>query len=128
MTGIWLGETSDRSQSHPFQVSTRGAAQQVYKAQIQRRVDPALLEQVGPQNYRLRVYPILPKGKPMHMWMTYKVMKQDNSWSLPHLNEQRNVYWNRSTQRTIDGKSVTVRDKWLRTQLPLTILHRKFIN
>lgn len=114
VTGIWLGETSDQSQSYPFQVSTRGAAQQVYKDQIQQRVDPALLEQVGPQNYRLRVYPILPKGKPMHMWMTYKVMKQDNSWLLPRLNEQRNVYWNRSTQRTIDDKSVTVAaDKWL---------------
>ena len=119
VTGLWLGETSDRSQSHPFQVSTRGAAQQVYKSQIQQRVDPALLEQVGPQNYRLRVYPILPKGKPMHMWMTYKVMKQDDSWLLPHLNEQRNVYWNQSTQRTIlqagaaDIKSIAVADRWL---------------
>ena len=113
VTGVWLGETDDRSLRYPFQVSTRGAAQQVYKNEIQRRVDPALLEQVGPQNYRLRVYPILPKGQPMHMWMTYKVMKQGNSWSLPRLNEQRNVYWNRSTQRTIDGKAVTVADKWL---------------
>ncbi len=114
VTGIWLGETDDRSLSFPFQVSTRGAAQKVYKQQVQRRVDPALLEQVGPQNYRLRVYPVLAQGQPMNMWMTYKVMKQNNSWLLPHLNEQRNVYWNQQTNRTIDGKSVTVADnKWL---------------
>jgi putative PEP-CTERM system integral membrane protein len=113
VTGIWLGETSDRSQSFPFQVSTRGAAQKIYKQQIQQRVDPALLEQVGPQNYRLRVYPILPQGKPMHMWLTYKAMKQANGWPLPQLNEQRNVYWNQRTNRTIDGKSVTLMDKWL---------------
>jgi putative PEP-CTERM system integral membrane protein len=54
----------------------------------------------------------------MHMWMTYKVMKQNNSWLLPQLNEQRNVYWNQKTKRTIDGKSVTVADnQWLSTSI-----------
>jgi putative PEP-CTERM system integral membrane protein len=120
VTGIWLGETSDRSQSFPFQVSTRGAAQKIYKEQVQQRVDPALLEQVGPQNYRLRVYPILPQGKPMHMWLTYKAMKQANGWPLPQLNEQRNVYWNQRTHRTIDGKSVTLTDKWLPESISAT--------
>jgi putative PEP-CTERM system integral membrane protein len=120
VTGIWLGETSDRSQSFPFQVSTRGAAQKIYKQQIQQRVDPALLEQVGPQNYRLRVYPILPQGKPMHMWLTYKAMKQANGWPLPQLNEQRNVYWNQRTNRTIDGKSVTLTDQWLPESISTT--------
>ncbi len=113
VTGIWLGETDNKALSFPFQVSTRGAAQKIYKEQIQRRVDPALLEQVGPQNYRLRVYPVLPQGQPMNMWMTYKVMKQDNSWPLPQLNERRNVYWNRNTNRTIDGKAVALGNQWL---------------
>jgi putative PEP-CTERM system integral membrane protein len=113
VTGIWLGEADNKALSYPFQVSTRGAAQKVYKEQVQRRVDPALLEQVGPQNYRLRVYPVLAQGQPMNMWMTYKVMKQDNSWPLPQLNERRNVYWNRNTNRTIDGKPVALNDKWL---------------
>jgi putative PEP-CTERM system integral membrane protein len=113
LTGIWLGEADNKALSYPFQVSTRGAAQKVYKEQVQRRVDPALLEQVGPQNYRLRVYPVLAQGQPMNMWMTYKVMKQGNSWPLPQLNERRNVYWNRNTNRTIDGKSVALNDQWL---------------
>jgi putative PEP-CTERM system integral membrane protein len=122
VTGIWLGETDDRSLRFPFQIATRGAAQKIYKQQVQRQVDPALLEQVGPQNYRLRVYPVLPKGQAlMHMWMTYSVLKQDGGWPLPHLNEQRNVYWNRYTKRTIpqsvgstnDSKSLSAAGEWL---------------
>lgn len=113
LTGIWLGETDNKALSHPFQVSTRGAAQKIYKEQLVQRVDPALLEQVGPQNYRLRVYPVLAQRQPMHMWMTYKVMKQANSWPLPHLNEQRNVYWNQQTDRSIDGQSVGSNSQWL---------------
>ncbi len=113
VTGIWLGEADDKSLSYPFQVSTRGAAQKVYKEQLRQRVDPALLEQVGPQNYRLRVYPILAQGQPMNMWLTYKVMKQANSWPLPQLSERRNVYWNRNTNRTIDSKSIALNDQWL---------------
>ncbi len=113
VTGVWLGETDDRARRFPFQISTRGAAQQVYKNQVQQRVDPALLEQVGPQNYRLRVYPVLAKGQPMHMWMTYKVLNQDGNWPLPHLNEQRNVYWNRSTKRTIGNQAIAGAGEWL---------------
>ncbi len=113
LTGIWLGEADNKALSYPFQVSTRGAAQKIYKEQLVQRVDPALLEQVGPQNYRLRVYPVLAQGQPMNMWMTYKVMKQANSWPLPQLNEQRNVYWNRNTNRSIDGKSVVSNNQWL---------------
>ncbi len=115
VTGVWLGETADRSRRFPFQIATRGAAQKTYKAELQRQVapvDPALLEQVGPQNYRLRVFPVL-ANQPMHMWMTYKVMNKDGIWPLPHLNEHRNVYWNKNTQRTIDNKPVATSGKWL---------------
>jgi putative PEP-CTERM system integral membrane protein len=116
VTGVWLGETADLARRFPFQIATRGAAQKTYKAELQRQVapvDPALLEQVGPQNYRLRVFPVL-ANQPMHMWMTYKVMQQDGIWPLPQLNEYRNVYWNRNTQRTIDNKPVAAADgKWL---------------
>jgi putative PEP-CTERM system integral membrane protein len=116
VTGVWLGEADDRARRFPFQIATRGAAQKTYKAEVQRRVapvDPALLEQVGPQNYRLRVFPVL-ANQPMHMWMTYKVIKQDGIWPLPHLNEHRNVYWNKNTQRTIEDKPIAAaRGEWL---------------
>ncbi|MGB7417054.1 MAG: TIGR02921 family PEP-CTERM protein [Thermosynechococcaceae cyanobacterium] len=128
VTGLWLGETADLAQRYKYTVAPRGAAQQVYNDQVRRSVDPALLEQVGPRNYRLRAFPIppvgqdsLPKdGKPdmMHLWMTYNVMKQNDQWMLPTLNERRNVFWTPKTQRTINGKPLKGNDQWLPASLP----------
>lgn len=119
VTGMWLGNTANRADSFPFQISTRGAAQQVYNQEVSRRVDLALLEQVGPQNYRLRAFPIpaLGNGK-MHLWMTYKVMKQDTGWIMPKLNERRNVYWTDSTQRKVNGNVVPKQAQWLPSVIP----------
>lgn len=128
VTGLWLGETSDLAQRYKYTVSPRGAAQQVYNDQVRRSVDPALLEQVGPNNYRLRAFPIPPAGRDtlpkdgqpdkMHLWLTYKVMKQDNQWKLPTLSERRNVFWNSQTQRTINGQSQRNSDDWLPAFIP----------
>lgn len=86
VTGLWLGETDDRDERLPFQVAPRGAAQQVYLEERTRRVDPALVEQVGPRQYRLRAFPVPARvwtgesgepearaGKPLHLWMTFVV-------------------------------------------------------
>jgi putative PEP-CTERM system integral membrane protein len=107
-TGVWLGESNDLNKRFVFTVSPRGAAQQVYTNQTVRRVDPALLEQVGPGNYRLRAFPVLPKGqKPMHLWLTYKAMQQpDGGWPLPQLQEKRNIFWTGASQRKINGKAI----------------------
>ncbi|WP_019501921.1 TIGR02921 family PEP-CTERM protein [Pseudanabaena sp. PCC 6802] len=130
LTGVWLGDRDRKSASFPFTVSTRGAAQKVYNTEVQRRVDPALLEQVGPQSYRLRVFPILPnfnrdatgKQSEMHMWMTYKVMGQvgspANGWPLPQLAERRNVFWDKNTKRTFNGQAIASEDKWFEPLLP----------
>ncbi|MEL6224409.1 MAG: TIGR02921 family PEP-CTERM protein [Cyanobacteria bacterium J06627_8] len=127
VTGLWLGETGDRTQRYEYIVSPRGAAQEVYNEQVQRRVDPALLEQVGPRNYRLRAFPIPPvwqdtlpeDGEPdkMHLWLTYKVIKQNDQWILPALNERRNIFWTDNTKRTINGVTQSAIDDWL----PLSI-------
>ncbi len=114
VTGLWLGEKADRATSFPFQVSTRGAAQKIYTQQVVRNVDPALLEQVGPRNYRLRAFPIPAQGNgKMHLWMTYKTLKQGSHWPMPTLNEKRNVYWTNGTQRRINGKADAAQDQWL---------------
>jgi putative PEP-CTERM system integral membrane protein len=114
VTGLWLGETANRATSFPFQIATRGAAQQVYTEQVVRNVDPALLEQVGPRNYRLRAFPIPAQGRgKLHLWMTYKTMKQGNHWPMPTLNEKRNVYWTKGTQHRINGKAASAQDQWL---------------
>ncbi len=109
LTGLWLGDTDNRALRFPYVVSPRGAAQEVYNDQVRQRVDPALLEQVGPRNYRLRAFPIpgrqpLSTDRPeMHLWLTYKVMQHSGSWPLPHLSERRNIFWNRRTRRTVNG-------------------------
>ncbi|MDX2214368.1 MAG: TIGR02921 family PEP-CTERM protein [Oculatellaceae cyanobacterium bins.114] len=128
VTGVWLGTNGDRSQRFPFVVSPRGAAQQVYNGEVERATimvaeDPALLEQVGPQQYRLRVFPIPAQitntpGQ-LHLWMTYKVMQQPDGWALPHLSEKRNVFWNSKTVRQRNGHSTNLpTEDWLEASLP----------
>ena len=42
-------------------VAPRGAAEKVYQDSMRRNIDPALISQVGPNTYRLRVFPVLSK-------------------------------------------------------------------
>ncbi|NJK66640.1 MAG: TIGR02921 family PEP-CTERM protein [Microcoleus sp. CSU_2_2] len=134
VTGIWLGDTGDLNKRFVFTVSPRGAAQQVYNQQVAERVDPALLEQIGPKQYRLRAFPIPVKRqftqtdgpKEMHLWLTYKVMRQPQGWAMPKLAEKRNIFWNQNTRRLIAGKEVKyngkqARETWLPEYLPATL-------
>ncbi|MEG4206028.1 TIGR02921 family PEP-CTERM protein [Microcoleus sp. Pol7_A1] len=133
VTGIWLGDTKDLKKRFAFTVSPRGAAQQVYNQQVVERVDPALLEQIGPKQYRLRAFPIPVKREfsgtqtdapmEMNLWLTYKVMRQPQGWAMPVLAEKRNIFWNQNTRRTIAGKEVKYsgkegRETWLPPFLP----------
>jgi len=131
VTGIWLGDTGDLKKRFVFTVSPRGAAQQVYNQQVRERVDPALLEQVGPKQYRLRAFPIPPKREftqnngptEMHLWLTYKVMRQPQGWAMPILAEKRNIFWNQNTRRVIGGNeikysSTEAKETWLPTFVP----------
>ena len=118
VTGVWLGESANKEQRFTYTVSPRGAAQQVYNEEVNRRVDPALLEQVGPRNYRLRAFPILPHGQgQMHLWLTYKVMQQEGGWALPQLQERRNIFWNQKTPRVWQGVA-TQSQEWLSKIIP----------
>ena len=127
-TELWLGE-ADLAERYRFVVSPRGAAQQVYKQEIERAQqtraeDPALLEQVGPQQYRLRVFPIPRRERPgepgiTHLWMTYQVSQQEGAWPLPQLTEKRNLYWTPKTERRRLGHSFTdAEDVWYETAIP----------
>jgi putative PEP-CTERM system integral membrane protein len=120
LTGVWLGDTANRAQRFPFTVSPRGAAQQVYTQEVKRRVDPALLEQVGPRSYRLRAFPVpSAPGKQLHLWLTYQVMKQEAGWPLPQLSERRNLFWTAATQRRLNGQRFRqAQDVWLPTVIP----------
>jgi putative PEP-CTERM system integral membrane protein len=118
LTGVWLGNSPDREKRDAFRVSPRGAAQQMYREQVNIKIDPALLEQIGPRQYRLRVFPIEPTrwewdmdrqkriqtdGAQLYMWMTYLVLANDKNWPLPLLAEKVNVYWDQQSLRTING-------------------------
>ncbi len=118
ITGLWLGETENKNERFAFQVSPRGAAQEVYNSQVERTrpVDPALLEQVGFGQYRLRAFPVPPRRtsreinegiapRKLHLWLTYKVMKQEQGWALPKLAEKRNIFWTGQTKRIRNGKT-----------------------
>ncbi|MBD1923009.1 TIGR02921 family PEP-CTERM protein [Microcoleus sp. FACHB-831] len=132
ITGVWLGDTENRANRFPFIVSPRGAAQKIYTQEVRRQVDPALLEQVGPRQYRLRAFPIPAKlapgqqGSPerpseMHLWLTYKVMQKQSGWAMPELAEKRNIFWNKDTKRIYNGQVVeSAQEDWLPSFLPAT--------
>lgn len=129
ITGLWLSAGPEPRRDFAYTVAPRGAAQQVYKDQRTRGVDPALVEQVGPRQYRLRIFPI-PRdgqGRPepiMHLWMEWSVLDDGAGWRLPQLVEARNVYWDEDdTKRTIDGVEVE-HNGWLFTRIDAHVERR----
>ena len=136
ITGLWLGNSDNRAERFAYRVAPRGAAQQVYRDQVRVNVDPALVEQIGPRQYRVRAFPIEPKtlgyeaqsefgyrasfvrqGPPVHLWLTWRALANENQWTLPYLAEKRNVYWDNNTRRTINGQSFQ-NSAWLPSTLP----------
>lgn len=143
ITGAYLGNSDNRAERAVYRVSPRGAAQQAYREQVRRNIDPALVEQIGPRQYRVRVFPIEPKtlgyqteqfgfrssfvrqGPPLHFWLTWRVLANVSpendlhGWTLPYLAEKRNAYWDEKTTRTSGGKPLTVnQDDWLPATIP----------
>ncbi|NTU85386.1 MAG: TIGR02921 family PEP-CTERM protein, partial [Chloroflexales bacterium] len=134
LTGLWLGNGPEREQRFVYQVAPRGAAQAVYQSEVRRSVDPALLEQIGPRQYRLRVFPVqqrgwrwqednagtvLEDGPPLHMWLRWQVLADNGAWPMPRLAELRNVYWDEGTERVLNGTPMAVAaDAWLPASVP----------
>lgn len=73
----------------PGIVAPRGAALRTYEQQLIRRRDPALLEQVGPRQYRLRVFPIPTatdptfQGKNQKVRFSYITSSNKDGYALP---------------------------------------------
>jgi len=123
ITGLWLSDNEAHPEMFPFQVAPRGAAQQVYREQVQIRVDPALLELVGPRQYRLRVFPVVP-DTPMIVTLKYRTLQSsDGQWPLPVLKEQRNIFWDKNTRRSINGQPVKQRFHFWTVAIFTTLSH-----
>lgn len=131
LTGLWLSDGSNLDKKFAFRISPRGAAQSVYNSIVAERQDPALLEQVGPNIYRLRVFPITQTNAgraservDMHMWFSYVAAPDaTGNWPVPQLIERRNVYWDDRTERTVNGQIVENSDDWF-TKIPVKPSHK----
>jgi putative PEP-CTERM system integral membrane protein len=112
-------------------IAPKGAARTTYEAQVQRRVDPALLEQTGPRQYRLRVFPVpapldflerqrltslnhgqAPEEKAQRVLMEYVTFRTKEGIPLPTFTETRNAYADGSTLRKyiLNEKDVSIKD------------------
>jgi putative PEP-CTERM system integral membrane protein len=135
VTGLWLGNSPQRQAAFTHQVAPRGAAQAVYRQEVLvSNMDPALIEQIGPTQYRLRIYPVEPQiwedlgdrtrprlkeGPPLHLWMTWRVLAVDDEWSLPRLADKRNIYWDSASVRLVNGQPMTGDEEtWLPAAVP----------
>ncbi|NCG20458.1 MAG: TIGR02921 family PEP-CTERM protein [Rhodobacterales bacterium] len=125
ITGLWLGANDDRSTAFTHVVAPRGAAQEVYERQVRRSVDPALLEQVGPQQYRLRAFPVLPRagdfddlssmadyGPTLHVWIQIEVWADADGWPLPQRTEVRNLFWDGASTWSVNGELISDPGDW----------------
>gem|GEM_PF-3182102 len=120
VTGLWLGSNLE----YRGVIAPKGAARRTYENQVRERVDPALLEQIGPRQYKLRVFPIPAK---IPNWVSNNGVKQEKNQRvkfeyvvsdvsagipLPVFGETRNVYSDNKTQRvySINGQQVTYQE------------------
>lgn len=118
LTGLWLSEGDVENKQYAFKVSPRGAAQKTYNNIVAQQKDPALLEQLGPNTYRLRVFPVRHRFNDghdvdMNMWFSYVTPRNDDgSWPAPQLIEKRNVFWTSWNKRLVNGAKVSFGDAW----------------
>lgn len=135
VTGLWLGNSAKRDERFVYRVSPRGAAQQLYRNEVRVQRDPALIEQIGPRQYRLRVFPIEPAAwqwddrtrrstlqapAQMHVWLTWRMLPESGQYNLPHLSEKRNAYWTPDSVRLVNGQPIAnITDENLSAWLPI---------
>ncbi|HND32661.1 MAG TPA: TIGR02921 family PEP-CTERM protein, partial [Myxococcota bacterium] len=110
-TGLWLSDDATQPEKYPAVLAPRGAAQATYDRIRERGSDPAILEQVGPRQYRLRVFPIpVQRGEEhprMYLRMRWSTLADAVGIPAPQLLEVRNLYWDAETMREQQGRATT---------------------
>ncbi len=94
-------------------VAPSGAAKTTYEREVSRSRDPALLEQIGPKQYRLRVFPIPDKndnttlnGKRQKVQFAYSAPLTKEGFPLPQYTLKNNVKEVTDFILRIDGENV----------------------
>lgn len=75
-------------------IAPRGAAERVFNQEVNRGRDPALLEQIGTSQYRLRVFPIPPLSTDqgtLKVSYSYLTPLTENGYALPSYTKKQNV-------------------------------------
>ncbi len=124
ITGLWISDDKTEKK-YAYSVSPRGAAQQVYKNEVEMRVDPSLLEQTGPGMYRLRAFPIMSKNNfvnnpiipVFNIWLKYVCIEKNGSYSLPKLTQTRNVYFDKKTKIFVNDLEIKKDKNWFPEKL-----------
>lgn len=95
-------------------VAPSGAARKLYNQEVSRTRDPALLEQVGPKQYRLSVFPVPGKndritlnGKPQRVQFSYTTTLTPRGFALPNYTQERNVDSVQEFSLTLDGETTS---------------------
>ncbi len=112
-------------------IAPKGAARQTYEREVNRRKDPALLEQTGPRQYRLRIFPVPglgevaptrdipldrvkppPWGKNLKVQFTYQTAANTEGYPLPVYTKTTNLLLDKTSQLTyfLNGVPVTVKE------------------
>ncbi|MBP7875946.1 hypothetical protein KA012_03040 [Candidatus Woesebacteria bacterium] len=103
------------------EIAAKGAANQTFEDQYRQRLDPAILEQVGPVQYKLRVYPIPVKEEILTTWQRASLQEPvrnqkvrysyvtaldySGNAALPKVSETRNIYSDSKTTLSYAGSS-----------------------
>lgn len=66
----------------PGLIAPRGAAKKTYEAEVRQKRDPALLQEIGPNQYRLRVFPI-PQNGQQRVQYSYITLITPSGFGLP---------------------------------------------
>lgn len=111
----------------PGIIAPKGAAQKTYERELQRSRDPALLEQTGPNQYRLRIFPIPAKndyitlkGKRQKVSFSYVVSQNEGSYALPVYSKKSNIISDASTVFRLENNGQTISQKGDETKIDVS--------
>ena len=131
LSALWISDDEQNPRKYPAVVAPRGAAQQVYRDEVTRRVDPSILEKVGPRQYRLKAFPVLAKQRdfkdrysvfnfneptqadPFIVEFEYVSPLVEPDQLLPNLLESRNLFWDSNTAVTVNNENAELSENWM---------------